>query len=248
MNTNCTSLVPHTVDISPIRSPQATHSFLASRFAGHDLVEIGTRNGDAMACFSQVTRSAVAIEYDAQYCQLLRARANTQPKGGFRVVCEDFRKARLDADFIFWWLGQNGIRNEEVLHTLSAHVAHGTIRRTAEAVILFDMAAGRYAAPFTLPDRESWQQLRRIASWTHQLIFDESADCEARVHKIFPHKKRVELLRRGVSCERARGTFMIAGFALNGSAPLPHLAEPASTRHGAHHDHHAVHDRRTPTG
>ena len=216
MRINCTALVVHTVDISPIRSPQAVHSFLASRFAGHDVVELGTRNGDGMACFAQVARSAFACEYDAQYCQKLRERATTLPKR-FEVVCSDFRQSKLDGDHITWWFGQNGPGNMDVLNILRAQVARGSIRSHAEAVILFDLADGRYASAFTQPDRESWERLRRTAAWTQQIKYDERADCNARLHTIFPHKKTGELLRRGVSCERAAGTFMVAGFALNGS-------------------------------
>lgn len=72
---NCTNrVVP--VDAAPIRSPQRVHSYLANqRFSGKDIVEIGTRNGDGMACFAQVARSAVAIEFDKPYCDILRKRS-----------------------------------------------------------------------------------------------------------------------------------------------------------------------------
>ena len=72
---NCTNrVVP--VDAAPIRSPQRVHSYLANqRFGGKDVVEIGTRNGDGMACFAQVAKSAVAIEFDKTYCDILRKRS-----------------------------------------------------------------------------------------------------------------------------------------------------------------------------
>ena len=72
---NCTNrVVP--VDAAPIRSPQRVHSYLANqRFSGKDIVEIGTRNGDGMACFAQVAKSAVAIEFDKPYCDILRKRS-----------------------------------------------------------------------------------------------------------------------------------------------------------------------------
>ena len=43
---DCARLVPDIVDASPVRSPQALHSLIASRIANKTLVEIGTRNGD----------------------------------------------------------------------------------------------------------------------------------------------------------------------------------------------------------
>ena len=58
---NCTQLV-RPRDASPIRSPQNIHSWLSERFTGLDIVEIGTRDGDGMACFAQTARAAVAVE------------------------------------------------------------------------------------------------------------------------------------------------------------------------------------------
>jgi hypothetical protein len=51
------------VDAVPIRSPQAVHSVLASEyFAGKHIVEIGTRNGDGISCFSKTAASSIAFE------------------------------------------------------------------------------------------------------------------------------------------------------------------------------------------
>ena len=50
---SATSVSP--VDPSPIRSPQVVHSVMANEFfAGKSVVEIGTRNGDGIACFARV--------------------------------------------------------------------------------------------------------------------------------------------------------------------------------------------------
>jgi len=59
------------MDISPIRSPLAVHTVLARRFAGKDVFEIGTRMGDAIACFAMVARTAVAVEVLPKYCKAL---------------------------------------------------------------------------------------------------------------------------------------------------------------------------------
>ena len=71
---NCTELI-RPRDPSPIRSPQNIHSWLSERFAGLEIVEIGTRNGDGMACFAQTARAAIAVEIDRHYCEILRKRA-----------------------------------------------------------------------------------------------------------------------------------------------------------------------------
>ena len=71
----CQELVRTPMDVTPIRSPQAVHTFLLRKMANKDIVEIGTRNGDGMARFAQVARSARAIEMDAQYCARLHTRS-----------------------------------------------------------------------------------------------------------------------------------------------------------------------------
>ena len=71
--TSCETAVDP-VDPSPIRSPQAVHTRLLRRFAGRDVVEIGTRHGDGLMCFARVTRSIVAVESDPIYCARLRHR------------------------------------------------------------------------------------------------------------------------------------------------------------------------------
>ena len=96
---NCAALVPKPMDPSPIRSPQAVHSVLAARMRGREMVEIGTRNGDGIACFSFFARSAIAIEMDERYCVKLRRRA----KGAFSVACGSYAHTTPDADVYTWW-------------------------------------------------------------------------------------------------------------------------------------------------
>ena len=97
---NCSALVPSPVDAAPIRSPQAVHTALLRHFADREVIEIGTRNGDAMACFSQHTRNATAIDLDPKYCDVLRQRSEALRQAGgrgFEVLCSDYRKtAHLD--------------------------------------------------------------------------------------------------------------------------------------------------------
>ena len=97
---NCSALVPSPVDAAPIRSPQAVHTALLRHFADREVIEIGTRNGDGMACFSQHTRNATAINLDPKYCDVLRQRSEVLRQAGgrgFEVLCSDYRKtAHLD--------------------------------------------------------------------------------------------------------------------------------------------------------
>lgn len=103
---NCSEIVPHPVDVAPIRSPQAVHTAILTHVAGLDLVEIGTRNGDGMSCFCTMTRSAKAVELSPTYCSRLTNRASVvraEGRPSFDVVCEDYKKAKgLDADVFTW--------------------------------------------------------------------------------------------------------------------------------------------------
>ena len=153
------------VDISPIRSPLAVHTALARRFAGRDIVEIGTRAGDAISCFASVAKSAIAVEVVPKYCQALRARASELGKAAsFRIICDDYRNTSLDADMITWWQQvQAGCRvcdidvaasplltsphpwlqvpmlsNDAVLRHLRRELLAGSVREGASAVLMFD--------------------------------------------------------------------------------------------------------------
>ena len=64
------------LDSSPIRSPQAAHTSLLEYFRGKNIAEIGTRRGDGMACYSQVARSALAIELFFGWPQLAAVAAS----------------------------------------------------------------------------------------------------------------------------------------------------------------------------
>ena len=149
---NCTlAVVP--VDTSPIRSPQAVHTALARRFAGQSLVEIGTRNGDGMACFAQVARSAVAIELSRPYCTKLQLRAaalREQQNGslGFNVSCGSYTSCRATScalpetwDYVTWWQQLPQLSNQGVLDYLREGQTTGRLRLSADAqaAMLFDL-------------------------------------------------------------------------------------------------------------
>ena len=139
---NCTANI-RPRDASPIRSPQNIHSWLSERFAGLDIVEIGTRNGDGMACFAQTARASIAVEIDRPYCEILRKRAARLARkgtGNFTVVCEDYRKVRLDGDIFTWWEQAPFLTNQAAIQHLRREVHAGRVRPSAQAVVLFDMS------------------------------------------------------------------------------------------------------------
>lgn len=106
--TNCSLSVSWTRDFPPFRTPQAVHSAIAALIAGKHVVEIGTRYGDGMRCFSQVTASARAIEASRRYCVGLTQSAVAMAQenlGNFSVVCKPYQVAthEMDADVVTWW-------------------------------------------------------------------------------------------------------------------------------------------------
>ena len=198
------------MDISPIRSPLAVHTVLARRFAGKDVVEIGTRMGDAIACFAMVARTAVAVEVLPKYCKALAnrtSRANTHA-GSFGIACGDYRNASLDADYITWWQQAPGLVNEATLSHLHQELMAGRIRRGASALVLFD--------PSESEDASSFEQIRsanrnsRAVEWVELVEYDERALCEER-HRLKPPSKKNA---KWQSCDRAQGAFAVASIRL----------------------------------
>lgn len=190
--------MPEPIDFVPIRSPQAAHSFIASRIAGKDFLEIGTRNGDGMRCFTFHAKHATAIEYDRGYCTSLRNASSqiaaSHPGKGFHVTCSDYRSSGvLDADVISWW-EQSPLDNIEGLTHARKEQRAGRLRNTAEAVLLFD-------SKWHL-DLEDWQALCPLASWSARIPFDERKACL---------KIRGTSRKRSALCDRAVGSFIVAG-------------------------------------
>lgn len=122
------------VDQYPIRSPLNVADFLSTRVKGKKLCEIGTRNGDIMACLSHFTSKATAIELDPVYCKKLRER-------GLEIFCkpvETVSPQELEhCEVYFWWPMDARSQNEAWLRQLlqmhnqngknaTAYVAHDT--------------------------------------------------------------------------------------------------------------------------
>lgn len=192
---NCTeSISPE--DVSPFRSPQVVHTFLARRFNHKDVVEIGTRNGDAIACFAQTARSVVGIEKEAHYCRRLVQRAQQMHRAGtgsFRIVCDNYERVTLPtADVYTWWQHPPHLLDGKVLERLKDMRKRVQHRYGAQAVVLFDMS--------WRDDVRSLHKLRSIAAWSASIPYDEIAMC----------------MQQGKHmCERAKGTFVVLGIPLN---------------------------------
>lgn len=188
---NCSRLVSP-VDVSPIRSPQALHTALLPLFKDRDLVEIGTRNGDGIACYAHVARSAKAIEYRQSSCQKLKIRNATlfnHTGKHFRIACSDYRLAgALDADFIVWWHERPQLVDPAMLMHVSNEAHRGHLRPEARVVVLSDQQSTE--------DAPSWRLLEPMSEQRILVPFDEYDAC----------KRRLTGSRANV-CRRARGTF-----------------------------------------
>ena len=195
-NIDCKISVPRPIDSAPIRSPQEVHSIIATKVLNRTIVEIGTRNGDGMACFSKFASSASAIEYDEKYCQKLEQRA-TRERLPFEVQCQDFNLADLDADFITWWQ-QQPLTNLAALARLKQLKCLGKVRPFAEAILIFDTKWPR--------DMDDFLELKQWFSWHEEVNFDEFDLCER-----FKASGDEGSEESGFSCDRSRGIFIAAG-------------------------------------
>jgi hypothetical protein len=204
----CETAVPSPSDVVPIRSPQAVHSFVAARVAGKSLVEIGTRNGDGMNCFTLHAKQATAIEISEPYCRSLERRSAqieaAHPGHGYKVTCADYRTGGvLDADVITWW-EQYPLENVPGLRHLLREQRAGRIRQEAEAILLFD--------PKWFMDLEGWERLCPLAAWSAQIPFNERPRClRSRGIPRGGVEKCTEPRRCPETCERAHGYFIVAG-------------------------------------
>ena len=208
------------VDAMPIRSPQAVHTAMLAHIAGRAVVEIGTRNGDGMACFAQAAGSATAVELEPPYCAQLRARSASllqRTRSNFSVLCSDYRRAKhgeLDGDVFTWWQQFPHLKNLEVLQQLRRMSDRGNIRPSAEAIVLFD--------PSEPTDEASWRLLHerfQWMAWAEAVPFDEREACRT--------SNNAQLRRQRWQCNRAKGTFYFGGVPIRNVRLDVHVPEPA---------------------
>lgn len=169
---NCTELIYDPVDSHPVRSPQAVHSAITRHLAGVELVEIGTRGGDGMACFAQVTKTATAVEMDEKACKKLEKRSQTLGSRGnrtFSIRCNRYQSLELDGDVFTWWQQEPHLKNAEVLRHLRRQQQAGRIRPSAQAILLFENGYHE--------DMRSFAFWRNSSAWIEEVPFDEQKLC-----------------------------------------------------------------------
>ena len=99
-----------------MRSPQAVHTHILRHVRGKRVVEIGTRRGDGVACWTHAAAAMTAVEHERAYCSKLEERAQSLRDAGsrpFRVMCGRVQDivgewvtngTTVDADLFTWWM------------------------------------------------------------------------------------------------------------------------------------------------
>lgn len=172
------------------------HTAITRHLVGKSLVEIGTRNGDGMACFARAARKAIAVEMAPDYCrklELVSKSIGSDGKPAFTVQCDRYQALSLDADVFTWWQQSPHLKNVEVLQHLHAQQQAKIVRPNAVAIVLFELGFP--------DDMQSYQLIKNFTSWTETVHFDESALCRKRIRKPWFVK-------------RAHGAFMVVGVRL----------------------------------
>ena len=203
----CEELVPSTVDVSPMRSPQTLHTAMLPTLNNKDVVEIGTRNGDGISCFSQVASKATAVEMDAAYCLKLEARAQSlraSGRRGFDVLCRDYREGSVhtwsawaSADVYTWWQEPPELSNLPVLRRLKMQLDAGWLKRDVLALIAIDPKYPEDATDLRLLEHEL-----QLTSSVETVVHNELHACQRSSDK--------DLRAYPGLCGRAHGHFRLA--------------------------------------
>ena len=233
-------------DVVPIRSPIAVHDAILPFLRAKRVVEIGARAGDDFCCYARVAYSIVLFEIVHTYCAGIQGRCaqnfsseigeqwqrqaartgRVEASPGAWTICASFEKTRtiVDADIYLWWIYPGLTSNPRLLVWLRQHLDAGRIRSSATAILMSDLGlAGVTGNPDQEDDLSRWSS---YASWTFDVPFDESLDCEAR------DRRQARMHRRRIDCTRSKGMFRVMGVpisnlnyeilsrSVNASAPL----------------------------
>lgn len=207
-----------TLEAPPFRPPHAMLAMLASEvLAGQDVVDLRPTI-DAAGCYSHRARSVQALvhpNHNATVCEQLedhvraeRSRHHDQQQHtimsarlNYTALCgRDFRARPADVpdgDLFLWWQQQRYWDHGAILGILRDRVSQGAIRRSANAIIMFDMTQWR--------DAGQWQGMKGQATWWHETAFDEREACRT----LLPTERP-----QSICAGRACGTWLAARFPL----------------------------------
>ena len=131
------------MDGSPTRSPMNVADYLIDVTRGKTLTEVGSRNGDIIACVTHQKKNVeriappVSVELDREYCEKMRRR-------GIHVTCEsitDLDETTMPiSDYYFWWPMAAATQNVEWLRHVSGVLRKRGVARGKTAIIACDMS------------------------------------------------------------------------------------------------------------
>ena len=158
------------VDGSPSRSPLNVADYLLRETEGKTLTEIGSRNGDILACIThfkvneEKLPAPVSVELDREYCDKMRAR-------GIEVRCDPIEDLGEDtlpiSDVYFWWPMAAKTQNTAWLRHIGGVLQKKGVAKGKLAIIACD--------PQWAEDRDNSYELRDWmgGEWRGKVFYDE---------------------------------------------------------------------------
>ena len=193
------------LESAPFVPPASLLLVLARVVKGAEVVDLRPSAGVAH-CLSSAAKAYTALSVgslNASRCHALEdaVHPEEQISESHTFACRenyDFHKHGIpDADYIMWWQMLRFWTTPTVFSYLAHAGRHDRIRKTAHALLLFDMTQWR--------DAIDWQNVHMNATWHTQVAFDETELCLAR------HPTKAELCNT-----RANGSWIAATFPLSG--------------------------------
>ena len=186
------------INAPPSRAPVALLHVLAhSLFVGKDVVDLRPQ-ADSDACYAHTAKSLLAVHTAmprpcptnslcnaSTSCEDYQTHIRQQHgHTRYSAVCSDFRSTRVvpDGDYYIWWQRQPYWANGLIVGLLRDAQAHGQIRSSARAVIMYDLTMWRDAA--------DWQTAQLSAIWHETVAFDEREACLRQPWPDHPEKYR----------------------------------------------------------
>ena len=158
------------VDGSPSRSPLNVADYLLRETEGKTLTEVGSRNGDLLACIThfkvneEKLPAPVSVELDREYCDKMRAR-------GIEVRCDPIEDLGEDtlpiSDVYFWWPMAAKTQNTAWLRHIGGVLQKKGVAKGKLAIIACD--------PQWAEDRDNSYELRDWmgGEWRGKVFYDE---------------------------------------------------------------------------
>ena len=152
---NACSRVTRPVDKAPFRASFTVIEHVATLVHGKSMVEIGSRNGDALDCLSHFARNTCGMEVEPQHCALLQKRAH-ESHGRFSVLCTEFPAPTTpNAEVYYTWVRY--FFDAYFIWSFRRLQDEGAINASSQLIMGF--AGGEFPA-----ENQMWRQMQPFAS------------------------------------------------------------------------------------